>query len=212
MIEHELFLRFYGKASWDRPVLRAQPANKATVNYLVFTTPHLPLFRASHLHLAHMKKGTVFAPSVSSDASKMDPEHTLDAFLEIYGSGLGTWHVLQGVSIPHLRGEKLPLSLATIVTNEAIELREPKGKLLTSVSYDAVIPYGELVSLKARHSTELYTKLKEHAVLLRRQRANELISPKEHSPNAFLHSSDYFEGADKDYADVAVLSGTFSRS
>ena len=213
MFEHELFAKYRGKQDWERPILRVQPASTMH-SYIVFATPHLLNFRAHSLAVARVENGGVVSGSIPSSLPRAPmANERLDAFIDIYGSDLGEWHVLQGLSLPQLETEK-SFYLARIDPSETMSLAifRPGKPTAFEIPLGEATPYGPLIGIRARHETELYSKISNQVKELRLCHANEverhLILP---APNAFLHVSDHYNRPDEDYESVAVLVGTFNR-
>src|SRR3989338_3220508 len=213
MFEHEIFARYYGQARWNAPVLRVQPASSMQ-QYTVFSSPNINSFHALSLAVARVEHGSVLPNSIEIHSARtLSESEELDAFLDIYGSDLGKWHLLQGLSLPGIK-KKESFYLSRIDPSEKmiIDIYRAGQKSAFQVDYAEAIPYGRLISIRTRHETELQSKLSEQIPQMRRQHTNEVRRGVElFSDNAFLHVSDYYNGQENDYESVAVLVGNFKR-
>ncbi len=214
MFEHEIFARYYGPARWNAPVLRVQPTSLMQ-QYTVFSSPSINSFRAHSLAVARVEHGSVLPNSIEVPSARtLSKSEGPDAFLDIYGSDLGKWHLLQGLSLLGIK-KKEPFYLARIDPSETmnIDIYRAGQKSAFQVPHTEAIPYGGLISVLARHETELQNKILEKIPQIRRQHTNEIKrGVKLSSVNAFLHASDYYNGNGKDYESVAVLVGMFQRA
>ena len=211
MIEHELFLK-PGMGQGDSPFFRVQSTSALGAQRPPFNELRLYAFHAQSIQLAGVENGSVNNYTLSSEPLRLLQSHTLDAFLDVYGFGLGPWRVFQGLALPSLKKKEKLLFAAVHPGTTLLNIQPLQRQTIATIPYEEVLPYGALVSFTANHDSEIVQKLIESSPLLIRQRKN-LLKGEAPAPeaNAFLHASDYFEGASQEYESLTVLVGILER-
>ncbi len=213
MIQYELFPRYHGKPVWNSPFLQAFPA-PGTQAFETFKVTELHEFKAYTLQSVALKDGGVLVQELDTSFPREFTSRSLDAFLDISGVGFGNWHLVQGAFLPDIsRTKQHSFYLGTLdsAQNE-VKLSTPEQVTFARVPFSDVIPYGTLLTINARHTTELFSKFNDQIPLMNRQ---ELVKRHRHDevpmPNAYIQVSDHVIGDNGNSKEVSVLIGYLKR-